>query len=273
MGFDLGALLRGGGAGMAGYTEGKAERQKREEEARRAALSEALMNAQFKTQTASQANYESLAEQRRQQALIDQQRADAYERNLNDQIRNRGVPTEPKPPTPSESRAAHGDRLRLVRTRATEMTRPETNVYSGATDDQESMTAFVRQLQQEFPDMSRSELAAELYGAKDDYSQEQRSAASAERADSRPQSVGGLSLSPALQAEFGIVSGGATTPPTAAPPSAAGAWLGGDGQGQSAKAQLEAAVRAAGRSPEETARALERIAGMSEQDAAARIGR
>ena len=53
MGFDLGALLRGGGAGMAGYTEGQNERKKREEEARRAALSEALMNAQFK-------NYESL---------------------------------------------------------------------------------------------------------------------------------------------------------------------------------------------------------------------
>jgi len=208
MGFDLGALLRGGGAGMAGYTEGQNERKKREEEARRAALSEALMNAQFKTQAASQANYESLAEQRRQQALIDQQRADAYERNLNDQIRNRGVPTEPKPPTPSESRAAHGDRLRLVRTRATEMTRPETNVYSGATDDQESMTAFVRQLQQEFPDMSRSELAAELYGAKDDYSQEQRSAASAARAGTRG---GGLLNRLAGDPDFQSLSGGSDT--------------------------------------------------------------
>ena len=185
MGFDLGALLRGGGAAMSGYTEGQNERKKREEEARRAALSDALMNAQFKTQAASQANYASLAEQRRNQALIDQQRADAYERNLNDQISNRGLPKEPNAPTPSESRAAHGDRLRLVRTRATEMTRPETNVYSGATDDQESMMAFVQQLQQEFPDVSRSELAAELYTAKDDYAQEQRSAASAERADSR----------------------------------------------------------------------------------------
>ena len=58
MGFDLGALLRGGGAGMAGYTEGQNERQKREEEARRAALSEALMNAQF-------GNYQSLAADRR----------------------------------------------------------------------------------------------------------------------------------------------------------------------------------------------------------------
>ena len=57
MGFDLGALLRGGGAGMAGYTEGQNERKKREEEARRAALSEALMNAQFK-------NYESLGQDR-----------------------------------------------------------------------------------------------------------------------------------------------------------------------------------------------------------------
>ena len=45
--------------------------------------------------------------------------------------------------------------------------------------------AFIRQLQQEFPDVSRSELAAELYAAQDDYKQEQRSAASAERAGNR----------------------------------------------------------------------------------------
>ncbi len=263
MGFDPGALLRGGGAGMAGYTQGKIESEQRKQEAQRRALSDALLRSQIRGQ-------ESLVTSRREQALVDKQRAEDYGRNIDDIIANRGAADTPAAPTPAESRAAHSARLRLVGTRAAEMVRPDMNVYSGPTDDPESLNAHMAQLQQEFRDVARSELAAALYKAQDDYKREQRATASELRAANRPQS-GGLSLSPAIEAELGAVRGGTPGTPTTAPPSASGAWLGGGDQ--SAKAQLEAAVRAAGRSPEETARALERIAEMSEQDAAARINR
>ena len=50
MGFDLGALLRSGAAGMAGYGKGQQEAEDRRQAAQRAALSDALLRSQITNQ-------------------------------------------------------------------------------------------------------------------------------------------------------------------------------------------------------------------------------
>ena len=255
MGLDFGALLRGGANISSGYQQGQQAAAQRQEEARRRALQEALLGSQTR-------NQESL--------IADRDRR--FERQ-------QGLDAAPVVPDPADLEAAEFARnreARAVDTAARQRRSEEQDAALGKI----SRWFEIKNAEGE-PSFPESVMASELRRAHPDWepgaaegliNQVKTANATEARAVNRGRGAG-LSLSPALQAELGVVGGGAQTPPsTATQPSAAGEWLGG-GQDQGAKAQLEAAVRAAGRSPEETARALERIAGMSEQDAAARINR
>ena len=191
MGFDLGALLRGGGAGMAGYTEGQNERKKREEEARRAALSEALMNAQFK-------NYESVAQDRltdnaRQQAAAARQArldaAAAERQRVADQRaaaeETRRVAQEGRSAatagiaTTTAARATRDDSVSRASAWAEQLLNPGTRGLTAYTDyDDQTLTT---DMQQRFPGISSTDAFQALRNARDVISERERDTAAETR--------------------------------------------------------------------------------------------